>query len=86
MKKLNLKMQGIGEMLSKEQMKNVVGGYGCPNTLGQACTAYYQPWGGNVSGICSNSPSGPCECRVNGTLNGIPNTNLYLTPTWGCAS
>ena len=65
MKKLNLKMQGIGEMLSKEQMKNVTGGYGCPTRLGQPCTAYIAAYGGNVSGTCENNPSGGlCECNI----------------------
>lgn len=46
MKKLNFKLGGIGEMLTKDQMKKVVGGYGdcfdecsiepCPT--GQTCT------------------------------------------------
>ncbi|RVU01596.1 hypothetical protein EOD41_06415 [Mucilaginibacter limnophilus] len=54
MKKLNLKMEGIGEMLSKEKMKNVIGGYGdaaCYNTCLNS----------GMSG-CVNPPNDPNWC------------------------
>ncbi len=74
-------MQGIGEMLSKEQMKNVVGGYGCPHTLGSGCAAFVPQYGGTLSGICADSPSGPCKCRIT-----YPSSYIYLTPSYGCTS
>ena len=62
MKKLNLKMQGIGEMLSKEQMKNVTGGYDNEGPGWYKCCGL----AGNIG--CSSSvwvPAGShCECKL----------------------
>jgi hypothetical protein len=60
MKKLGLKMQGAGNVLSAEQMKKVVGGYGgCPST---GCTIK-DPNGTSYSGTC-NTGREKCICRV----------------------
>ncbi|RVU00439.1 hypothetical protein EOD41_13255 [Mucilaginibacter limnophilus] len=78
MKKLNLKMQGIGEMLSKEQMKNVTGGYGCSSSDGNICYTYF-PSGPSATGICAANPSGGCSCRV-----WKDGTYYYLPPGSAC--
>ncbi len=56
MRKLNLKLGGIREMLSREQMKKVVGGYGsgdCSSgcTSNSDCSA---PYPNCTSVICTN--------------------------------
>jgi hypothetical protein len=72
MKKLNLKLGGIKEMLSREQMKKVVGGdgYGYNNTGSSTitCTAIV------YSGGSSYSSTGACtggytleQCNQHGT-------------------
>jgi hypothetical protein len=38
MKKLKLKLDGMKEMLTKEQMKKISGGYGPPNECLSTCT------------------------------------------------
>jgi len=56
MKKMNLKLGGIKEMLTREQMKKVVGGYGYD---GGGSTNCYM--------CCSPDPQGPCGvCNKNG--------------------
>ena len=61
MKKLNLKLGGIGEMLSREQMKKVVGGnYGvCPTPTTNNCSdkcpcSTSSDW--CVNGLCTTRP------------------------------
>lgn len=38
MKKLNLKLKGIGEMLGREQLKRIVGGYDAEPICEDECT------------------------------------------------
>lgn len=71
MKKLNLKMQGIGEMLSKEQMKNVTGGYAICKT--SPCSVYNQNGTIIAFGQCvlRTSTETHCVCRY------VINNNTY---------
>ena len=60
MKKLKLKALELGakELLTKEQMKKVAGGTGCPSNL---CTV----GSGYGSGYCGLNGLGFCNCIVN---------------------
>lgn len=56
MKKLNLQLDSIKEMLTKEQMKKIVGGYGstgCVNTCNSDCPCSdSRDW--CVNGLCQS--------------------------------
>ncbi|WP_291403828.1 hypothetical protein [Daejeonella sp.] len=73
MKKLSLKMKGIGEMLSREQMKNVLGGRASEVEVEGGEGRKYQccPGPGNGTVSCSECvfvPSGShAQCTL-GTL------------------
>ena len=65
MKKLSLKMKGIGEMLTREQMKKVLGGEGfegggaCPEPTANSCSTKcpcsdHRDWCDN--GLCKSRP------------------------------
>jgi hypothetical protein len=67
MKKLRLKMDVAGALLSSEQMKKVVGGYaGCKSG---GCTLYVEYYGLSYTGNCGGK-DGACYCQVN--INGVP--------------
>ncbi len=61
MKKLNLKLGGIKEMLSREQMKKVVGGDGYGYSGGGSTNCYYctDPTSG-IHGSCDRRGDGTC--------------------------
>ena len=68
MKKLNLKLGDIKEMLTKEQMKKVVGAYGSYCRSGK-CQLYISEKGIEVTGKCHQETIGGlihCYCQ-NGT-------------------
>lgn len=73
MKKLKLNLQQFpgAEVLTRSQLKNVLGGH-ATNTTGHACygsqtTCTYQESGtGEVTGTCSTNSTGHCICS-NGT-------------------
>jgi len=80
MKKLKLKALELGatEMLTRTQLKNVLGG----STMivsGHACygsqtsCSYDQSGGGTVSGSCSTNSNGKCVCS-NGTSSVLLDT------------
>lgn len=56
MKKLKLNAQSLGELLTREQLKKVTGGYdddqiGC--SLNDSCSVYFPDSGTTVSGYCT---------------------------------
>ncbi|HXH98689.1 MAG TPA: hypothetical protein VNI52_00340 [Sphingobacteriaceae bacterium] len=64
MKKLNFKLGGIGEMLTKEQMKKVVGGYeGAGRCSTGSCTINVSGHGEQPGGCESNSAN-KCVCKA----------------------
>lgn len=66
MKRLNLKIGGVGEMLTREQMKKVIGGEYAGGGSYQCCPLVSS----NVScSDCVNVPSGStASCSHGGTL------------------
>ncbi len=86
MKKLNLKLEGIGEMLSKDQMKRILGGgygdYGISGTPGgdngNPCPQYCQPVGGQIYCIGVRDGvnyvfEGNCNQYPSGQVSGLHN-------------
>ena len=62
MKKMNLQLGGIEQMLSREQMKQIVGGGYVPQIEGISCTLTIKdPEGSyNISGECSSDDMAIC--------------------------
>jgi hypothetical protein len=90
MKKLNLKMGGIKEMLSKEQMKSVVGGYGY-GYGGDFCTFRMTDPQGHVTGTInsvwmSNGSSGAnsyCVSYISNAPQGTRCAYDCMADGWG---
>jgi len=73
MKKMNLQLGGIGQMLSREQMKQITGGYDGPAgscSTAKSCSCLQ----GDAQGTCgtNNTTSGGCPTSCNCSSSTAP--------------